>query len=836
MELEKEKRVHNVLSNVFYYSFVIIIVTMFILSLVIEEIALLNDILFISLIVSSLVIVFYLTVQMLRYNLTVNKKIQVGIFFVVIGFLLILMSTSKNISFLENLNLSYLGYRFFVYWGIGSIVLGIIVELTFLDQFIWKLFVEPFKQLWKLMVKFAKWVRKHWLNIILYTLDLASLAGIIFVAIFWEVNWWKMIILSVSCAFPIIHHHKRIWNAIKHVAVDMIYLVLTKFYNFFKLILTSIWKGLVNFAKLIKEYWWVILREFFRWSGAAGGGVMIYFGVIIVEYRFLIGLGILTAIISVVFTRKIVLTMLWDVLTSITSFIWDLIVAFARVILKYWWPILKELLRLIGAGGGAYLIYHGTVYDQFSYFIGIGVVVIICSIILSRKTVLIGLWNMISAIFTFIWENIIKPHYKRIINETVRLIFVGVGIFLIYYGIVNEVFYYFVYIGIAVILLAEFFIRMTILRRIYAALKEITLAFWEFIKWLGRPLNYIWKVIVNLTKFFIENWFKVLLYILDLVAITAIIYLSVTWMFEWWYIVLLVISFCYIPVHHYKQVWKGIKFIGIKIFYNPFLRFLNIIVDFFKAIWNWMVEVAKFIKKHWWSVTKELLRLIGVAGGVTLIVYGLILVGYDYLIWIGIPVILISGLFSRKIVLVKIYEFFKAIFTFIFNKRIIISRVIGFAAVIVGVVLYFAFDDIIGLVAFILIVSIGGTFTLFAHFIYHPKKLWKFLVSIPKTIYKISVTILLAIKSVSIYIYKNGIRLILLVVMIFTLVYGIFVIFNFDFFHIFDAIEPAIRISLGAFFDVVAVVAFILLRRELKKLRTGSSKELLKQIRERWKK
>ncbi len=836
MELEREKRIHNVLSNVFYYSFVAIILTIFILALVVEESIILYNILFTSLIVSSLVIVFYLTVQMMRYNLTVNKKIQLGIFFVVIGFLLILLSTSKEISFLEDLNIGYFGYNFFVYWGIGSIVLGILIELTFMDQFIWKMLVQPFKFLWKIMVRFAKWVKKHWLNIIFYTLDLASLAGIIYVVIFWEIIWWKLTILSVCCVYPVVHHHRRIWNAIKFVAVDIIYMFFTKICHFFKAIFTSIWTALVSFVTFLLEHWWPILKEILRILGAAGGGVMIYFGATIAEYRFLIGIGIATAIISLVFTRKVILMFLWNTMKSISSYLWRRIVAFAKFFKKYWWPILKEILRLASAGAGAYLIYHGAVYDQFSYFIGIGIVVIICSLILSRKAVLVSLWNIISTISIFIWENILQPHYKRIINETVRLIFVGAGIILIYYGVVNEVFYYLVYIGIAVILFAEFFIRKVILRRIYSALKEISLAFWDFIKWLGRPISYLWRVITNLVKWFVKNWFKVLLYILDLVALTAIIYLTINWVSVWWYIVLLCISCLYIPVHHYKQIWKVFKFIGIKIFYNPFLRFLNIIVDFFKAIWNWFVDVAKFIKKYWWNITKELLRLTGIAGGFTLIVYGFTLAGYTFLIWIGIAVILISGLFSRKIVLVKIYEFFKAILTFFFNKRIFISRILGFAAVIVGIVLYFAFEDIISLVAFIVIASIGGTFTLFAHFIYHPKRLWKFLVSIPKTIYKVLVTIWLTIKSVSVYIFHNGIRLILLIVMIFTLAYGLFVIFNFDFFHIFDAIEPAIRISLGAFFDVVAIVAFILLRREMKKLRTGSSKKLYQQIRERWEK
>ena len=123
MEVEKEKRIHTVLSNLFYYSFVSLVIAILILSLVLEDSELILDILFISLLVSTVVIIFYLTVQMLRYNISVNKKAQIGIFLVVIGFLLILFSTGKQITLGNHFILNFLGDTFFVYWGIGSIAL-----------------------------------------------------------------------------------------------------------------------------------------------------------------------------------------------------------------------------------------------------------------------------------------------------------------------------------------------------------------------------------------------------------------------------------------------------------------------------------------------------------------------------------------------------------------------------------------------------------------------------------------------------------------------------------------------------------------------------------------
>ena len=839
MEHQKEKRIHSILSNVFYYLFVALILSIFILSLVIEENQILNNILFVSLIISSLIIVFYLTVQMLRYNLTVNKKIQVGIFCVVIGFLLILLSVSKNIPFLKNLNLSYIDYNSFVYWGIGSIVLGIVIELTFIDQFLWNMFIQPFKFIWRITVRFVKWIRKYWLNIILYSLDLVSLVGIISISILWEISWWKITILTVSCVYPIIHHHKRIWKAIKYIAVDVIFAFFNKIYQLFKNILTGIWNAIVAFAKFLKKHWWSILKEILRLIAVAGGIVMIYFGYKIPDYFYLISIGIATIIISIFFTRKVVLRFIWNIITSIANSLWEKIVAFFKFLRKYWWTILKELIRLVVAAGGVYLIYYGVFNSQFSYFIALGIILIIISLIFSRKTVLVWTWEFISSIASFIWEKILKPYYKRIISEFVRLLFVGGGIFLIYYGIIKEEFYYFVYIGILVIISAEIIIRKKVLLWLYRFLKGLVLAFKDFLVWLFKPLKYLWKVFVRLVKFLLRNWFKVILYILDLVALAAIVYLSVTWIVEWWYIVLISISSCYIPAHHYKTVWKTIKYIGINIFYNPFLKFIRLIEDFFTAVWNWIVETARFLKKHWRTITKEFLRLIGTVGGIVLIVYGLELEEYSFLIWIGVVLIPISEIFSRKVVLIAIYNAIKSFFIFIYEQRVIISRILGFIAVIVGVILYYLYDYFL---AFILLVSIGGTFTLFAHFIYHPKKFWEFLISIPETIYKVLVTIWLTIKTGATYVYQNGIRLILLVVMIFTLVYGALVAINLEvlvevpLFSIFSDMAPPIRISIGAFFVVVAVVAFILLRRELSKLRTGSSKQLAKLIKERWKK
>ena len=96
-------------------------------------------------------------------------------------------------------------------------------------------------------------------------------------------------------------------------------------------------------------------------------------------------------------------------------------------------------------------------------------------------------------------------------------------------------------------------------------------------------------------------------------------------------------------------------------------------------------------------------------------------------------------------------------------------------------------------------------------------------------------TIWLSIRTGVIYISENFLRLLLLLVMIATFVYGAFVVFNFDPIPIFANIDSVgIKSSIGGMLVVVAIAAFILLRRQMKKLRTGASKDLVKELRKRW--
>ncbi len=699
MEVSEENRMHKILSSIFYYLFVVLILGFLGLSFLIDELGLFYDILFVALILSSLVITFYFAIQMLRYNIKVNKKMQMGIFLIVIGFLLILTSLSKSITFTTESLSVILEYDYFMYWGIGTVLLGFFIELTLFDQLIWdNLVVKPAKIVYKAIKSFLLLIRKHWKNIILYTLDLAAVGGIIFILIIWEIIWWKLTIFSVCVLYPIIHHHKIIWRAIRFVAVDV-------FYKFFHKIYT-----------LIKKF------------------------------------------------------------------------------------------------------------------------------------------------FSNLWQ-FIKNNYVRILSELGRLILAGGGGYLIYYGIVDVSFRYFIYIGTGIIILFEIILRKTVLRKLYELLKAIGryfkslgLFFWNLLKLLYQPFKYIGLKICEFFRFLIRHWLKVILYTFDLIAIGSIvttIYFTFSLQFYWWYIVILSASGAYLITHHARSIWKLVKFIAVDIFYGIIREIYILHNRIFTAI-------GRLIKKHWKIVAKEIVRIIIVVGGILLIIFGDELepaVIGTVMVWSGIVIIPISAIFSRIVVLkfiwksikrfflnlknaiVGIYNrainVFKEIGMFIRKYSVWMLRILGLAIVIYGIVLSFSIGWETLLT--ILIVSIGGFFIIFADFIIHPRKFWRFIKAIPKTIKRIIDTIWLTLKYSTTYIVTNFLRILLLITMLFAMIYGITLITSFNFLPIFLDDPYITRLSVGGGLVIVAVGAFILLRRELKKLRTGESRNWYNEVRARWK-
>ena len=521
MEVSKKNRTNKILSNIFYYLFVVLIFGFLGLSFFIDELGLLSDILFVALIVNSFVITFYLAIQMLMYNIKVNKKVQIGIFLIVIGFLLILTSLSKSITFTSELLSEILEYDFLVYWGIGSVLLGFLIELTLFDQWLWdNLVVKPAKKIYNAIKSFLLLIRKHWKYIVLYTLDLASMGGVIFVLITWEIIIWKLVVFSVCIIYPILHHHKLIWKALRFIAVDVFFKVIHKIYSLLKKFFNYIWSVIVSFFKFIKKHWKRIIFEVLRLLGVAGGVVLIYFGYVLPEFDYFIWIGIPVIIISETLTRKSVLVFFKKTIIAIGKFVKRLFISL--------WNKTKEIIK--------------RTLDRLSIF------------------------------FFNLWQ-FFKKHYVRILLESGRLILAVGGGYLIYYGFLEVSFWYFTYIGIGIIVLFEIILRKAVLRKLYEVLKAIGrffrnlgIFFWNLLLLLYEPFKFIGLRIYKLIKFLIRHWVKVILYTFDVVAIGSIattIYFTFSLQFYWWYIVILSVSGAYLIIHHTRSIWKVIKFIHI---------------------------------------------------------------------------------------------------------------------------------------------------------------------------------------------------------------------------------------------------------------------------------
>ncbi|MCG3255088.1 MAG: hypothetical protein KAU62_03290, partial [Candidatus Heimdallarchaeota archaeon] len=425
---------------------------------------------------------------------------------------------------------------------------------------------------------------------------------------------------------------------------------------------------------------------------------------------------------------------------------------------------------------------------------------------------------------------------------TIRLIFTGAGVFALYLAF-TEGYRYLFYVGFLTILLAEIILRKPVLLKLKEIVVNLSLFFWEIILILKEPFVALWNKFVTLLKFMKKHWIKVILYTLDITALGAILYFSITFDPEgdWWYILILTVSSLYIPCHHYKTIWKVLKFIAIDIFYNPIVRILNAIKDFFVKVWETIVEIFTFIVEHWRTILKEFVRFAGMIGGFVLIYYGAKNPDYWHFILLGIFAIIFFQLLTRKKVVIKIYEFFKAFVEIIIERRVLIFRFLGLATVITGIAI--GFERSWGYEAY-LSLSIGGTFLLFSHFIFHPKKFLEFLKKIPEFFSNIFVTIWLTLKTVFGYVGDNFLTLLLLSIVIFSIAYGISLLLTVipkivDFLGVFpEDFSVPIMVFIGAGLIVMASVAVIILRwrGELKKLKTGRSKKLADQIEELWKK
>ena len=868
MDVQRKRISHDLISNLFYYLFLVLILLVTILSFTLDEIDLLINILTISLIVTSLVLIFYIAVQMLRYNFTIEKKIQLGILLVVIGFILVLTSFSKQISFGDYALLQLLEDTVFVYWGIGVIVLGVFVELTLLDQWLWKISITPLKYLWRLSISFFKFLRKHWKTITLYILDLISIAAIIYFSI--GTCYFSIIFIAVGSIYLIVHHAKRIWKAIKYIAVNIFYRLFVNIYNGFISLVKSVYRGFINLLKsiyngivslmnaiseFIKKYWRQIIYEFIRLIFLVAG-IIIMMGFIFpmkpLYFWLQFSSGIVIMIFAELLSRKRVWRFIFKHKKGTTRFL-GMCLATISLVRTYYYDVGWDGIDISFFIIGLFVIaFARFIVDPIAVLEFFKKVFIEIGLFFSRAFKFI--WTSIKDIVTRIWI-FFKAHYKTILLEISRLVIAGVTIFLILRIYIP------IWAGIIIIVFVEIIIRKTILKSFYNILKRI----YEFFK------NLLWVV----WNFFKEHYKRILAELARLIVCAAGIFFIVWgWRglsflnltnfneqnFIWLGFALIVLTqfilrkFLLKPLYEFLEnlalfVWeilkilfyKPIRFIALKTY--TLLKFL--VEHWFKVI-LYSLDFAAIVSIIYFSIKWNLLEwysIIIIAGS------GIYLLGHHYLsIWKAIRFIAVDIFYKF---FYNIYKFFKAIligiknaivrlFKFIADHWWIILkeffRLLGVAA---GIYLIFHgyvnapidTERIYTIIGIILI-----PFSLIFTRLVVWRRIYNALKRFSKWIVNVFETIWLTLKTLAHYIFTNFLRLMLLLFMIFTFICGIALIARFDFWGLIVLESYPYYLSIGGILIVVAIGSLFLFRRQLGKLRTGESRILFREIMEAWKK
>jgi len=196
--------------------------------------------------------------------------------------------------------------------------------------------------------------------------------------------------------------------------------------------------------------------------------------------------------------------------------------------------------------------------------------------------------------------------------------------------------------------------------------------------------------------------------------------------------------------------------------------------SFLKQLYSLFLKILKFLNKHKKGFFFELLRLVGVGLGIATVILAihyetlgrLSIKNRNILITIGLILVPLMEIFTRKKVWVSIWKY---------KKEFI--RTFGFCISIVGMVLGFVIS---WNVLFISITALGVFLLVFADVILNPKKyiqlVWSALKYIPNKIIDFLKIIpvyirkiIEKIKEIFNYIYRNSLRLFLLIFALFTL-------------------------------------------------------------------
>lgn len=315
MAVQRAKLLDFVL-NASYYLFVILLIPLVVVSMTNFENKLLVIANIILLAFFSLILVLYIAVQVLRHNIITEKKSQLGVLLIILGFVLIISTILQP-------TINYDISNYFPYFGLGAVILGTIVELLMLDEAIWIIIVRTFKHLANLLQELfttlANFLKRYYKKIILYSADVASIIGIVIIGIYFPseplTEWWKLLILAACSIYLLIHHRIAFYELLKFIIVTLIWDV----------IIGVTWEILVDIAKFIKDHWQRVLEEFIRLAISITAIILMLANYIYEWHIQLIYiLGPITVFLAEILLRKYVLLFLYNFIIELINFVRDI--------------------------------------------------------------------------------------------------------------------------------------------------------------------------------------------------------------------------------------------------------------------------------------------------------------------------------------------------------------------------------------------------------------------------------------------------------------------------------------------------------------------------------
>ncbi len=703
----------------------------------------------------GIVLTVYIGIKIISANLNVEKKAQLGLFAIILGFVLILASITKI--FLPDL----LGSIPFAYWGLGLISLGVIFELTLIDQIIWDMFVNFFRKIWRLIATIYQFFKIYWRPILLYSLDLGTIVSILVISLPWVFEWWKIAIICIGCLYLLIHYSLRLWKVLKFLYKKVVLETVKSIWEALFGIITSISDNFKKSWKFLVKHKKQVFFEFLRFVVTAGGIVLIVLFVKEFLESYFVYVGISFIVIGEIFSRKVVLSaVLNKLLKPPIQFTWDLIKAIGRGLVNIWkffvahrFIIIKELIRFAGVVAGVYLIYLSYEDDA-----------------------------------RFIW--------------------------------------YYLVSGIGAIFVSQFLTRMIVLKIFYDWLKTRILLIIELLRLIADTVK---TYFVDIYQFIKKNWMSILFELSRAIGAATGILLIVFATKTTILFLFLYIGIAIIIVSQLLSRKKVLIFMSNRLILYPAKK----LYAFLKQLYNLFIKIHKFLNKHKKEFLFEFLRLVGVGLGIATVVLAihyetlgsLSIRNRNILITIGLIWVPLVEIFTRKKVWISIWKY---------KKEFI--RTFGLCLSIVGMVLGF----VLSWSAPIISLTVFGVFLLiFAGVIFNPKKyiqlVWSAFKYIPNKIIdffkKIPVYIRKVIKRIEEivnYIYRNSLRLFLLIFALFTLSYGISVMIGLDFFHLLREVDFSVRISVGIGLISVTIASFVLFQDQLKKLVETKQKKIMK--------